>query len=439
MTEEFLAFIWQHQHFDHKTIQTNSGDRIIVLRPGFRNANSGPDFAEARLEIDGLLWVGMVELHLKTSDWNQHGHGQDEAYEAVILHVVWEDDLQDIYPNTHIPVLELKKYVKSDLLDRFLLIKQSLDDIPCQHQFQTVSVLEKSNMIDRALVERLENKSRVVSKLLDRNGGDWDETAWQLLARYFGAKINADAFQQLAENIPLKLLLKHRHERIQLEALLFGTAGILPSVEDSEYVHELKREYKFMKAKYRFNSPQMAPVEWKLLRLRPAGFPTVRMAQLAALIQRNGNLFSLLTSFDTVAQFTEALKCVQSPYWHTHFHFSKKARTLVPPMGTEAIRILIINAVVPLLATFAFKSDNRYHLDKAIGLLEETMPENNKITRKWEALGVKLPSAAYSQGVTEWYEQYCIPKRCLHCSVGNALLKTGGLGITDKTHARNHK
>jgi hypothetical protein len=423
MNEDFLAFIWQHQHFNRTPLQTQDGESIAVHRPGFRNTNAGPDFLDARLVIDGLLWVGAVELHMKTSDWNQHGHANDNAYESVILHVVWENDLDHAYPNTHIPLVALNGYVNPDLVSQFLRIRHSIHDIPCEAQFKNVSILEKSHMVDRALVERLENKSKTITALLERNEGDWNETAWQLLARYFGAKINADAFQKLAEKLPLKLLLRHRQELIQLEALLFGTAGLLPSGRLDGYISELNREYKFLRSKHRLPPNQLEAIEWKLLRLRPAGFPTVRLAQLASLIHREGNLFSLLTSYDTAIEYAESLRSIQSPYWHTHYHFLKEAKTLVPPMGADAISILIINAVVPLLATYGFKTDNRSYVERAIGLLEQSQPERNKITRKWESLGIRLPSAAYSQGATEWYEHYCLLKRCLSCSVGNALLK----------------
>ncbi len=423
MNEDFLAFIWQHQHFDHASLRTQSGDKITVLRPGHRNSDAGPDFVEARLEIDGLLWAGTVEIHARTSGWNAHGHQENKAYSSVILHVVWENDLaMEHYPNTHIPVLTLKDRVSRELLNRYLSILETLHDIPCERQFGDVPMLEKYTMIDRGLIERLEHKSHVISGMLERNNGDWDETAWQLLARYFGAKINADAFQNLAGRIPLRLLLKHRHNLLQLEALLLGTAGLIPPGAASGYISDLQKEYKFLSGKYRLEKSRLEPIEWKLLRLRPAGFPTVRIAQLASLIHRNGNLFSLLTAFGTPAEFANALKSVQSAYWHTHYHFGKPAKTLVPIMGNEAIRILIINAAAPILATYGFRTDNQNYVEKAVGLLEETPGENNKITRKWRKLGLKLSSSASSQGATEWYNQYCSAKRCLNCNVGSSLL-----------------
>ncbi|ODS83228.1 MAG: hypothetical protein ABS46_06930 [Cytophagaceae bacterium SCN 52-12] len=424
MNEDFLAFVWQHQYFDHSALNTLSGHKITVLRPGYRNTNAGPDFFEARIEIGGMLWIGNVELHVRTSGWNQHGHSSDKNYDSVILHVVWENDLpMEDHPNTRIPVMELRHRVDPGMTDRYLAILETMQDIPCGRQFPGVPPLVKSSMTDRVLVERLQNKSVVISDMLARNNGDWDETAWQLLARYFGAKVNADAFQSLAERIPLKILLRHRDDFLQLEALLLGTAGLIPSATASGYVSDLKREYTFLSKKYGLEKKRLDAIEWKMFRLRPAGFPAVRIAQLASLVSRNGNLFSLLTSFETTSQFVTSLRCIQSAYWHTHYHFGRPARTLVPPMGIEAVYTLVINAAAPLLAAYSFKTDNRSYLDRAVRLLEEIPAENNRITRKWKQLGLEMSSAASSQGATEWYHRYCILKRCLSCAVGNVLLK----------------
>src|SRR5690606_11525948 len=157
-------------------------------------------------------------------------------------------------------------------------------------------------------------------------------------------------------------------------------------------------------------------------------FPTVRMAQLAALIHRNGNLFSTLTHFHSTHDLYKALRSIQSPYWHTHYHFGKPAESLVPLMGTDAINLLIINAAVPLLAAFAHKTDQSVFLDKAVSVLEELPVENNKIIRKWKALGLRLNSAANSQGATQWYHRFCVPKLCLQCTVGNAIIRKSAIG-----------
>ncbi len=424
MNEDFLAFVWQHQYFDHSTLQTLSGDKITVLRPGYRNTNAGPDFFEARIKICGMLWIGNVELHVRTSGWNQHGHSFDKNYDSVILHVVWENDLpMENHPNTRIPVMELRSRVDPGMTDRYLAILEALQDIPCGNQFAGAPPLVKSSMMDRVLIERLQNKSGVILNMLAGNNGDWNETTWQLLARYFGAKVNADAFQNLAERIPLKILLKHRNDLLQLEGLLLGTAGLIPSGKTAGYVSDLKREYVFLSEKYGLGKKRLGAIEWKMFRLRPAGSPVVRISQLASLISRNGNLFSMLTSFETTSQFVASLRCIQSAYWHTHYHFGRPAKTLVPPMGLEAVYTLIVNAAAPLLAAYGLKTDNSTYLDRAIRLLEEIPAENNRITRRWKDLGLEISSAASSQGVTEWYHHYCTLKRCLSCSVGNVLLK----------------
>src|SRR5690606_19609495 len=280
------------------------------------------------------------------------------------------------YPNDRLPLLELKNFITPGLVTQYHSFQEGFRDIPCENQFEEVQEIEKATMLEKLLIERLHQKSNAVLGLLEENKGDWEETTWQLVARYFGARINADPFQKLAQRLPIRLLLKHRDNLLQLEALLFGTAGLIPNEKSCSYVNDLRNEFKFLSHKYQFGNNSLRPLEWKLLRLRPAGFPTVRMAQLAALIHRNGNLFSTLT----------------------HFHFGKPAGSLVPLMRSDAINLLIINAAVPLLAAFAHKTDQSVFLDKAVSLLEELPGENNKILRKWKALGLRLNSAANSQG-----------------------------------------
>src|SRR5690606_1779892 len=429
MKEDFISYIWQHQHLDHAVLRTTNGEPLQILRPGFLNTNAGPDFLEARIEIGGILWVGNVELHVKTSEWNSHGHATDPAYENVVLHVVWINDLSaDEYPNDRLPLLELKNFITPRLVTQYHSFQEGFRDIPCENQFEEVQEIEKATMLEKLLIERLHQKSNAVLGLLEENKGDWEETTWQLVARYFGARINADPFQKLAQRLPIRLLLKHRDNLLQLEALLFGTAGLIPNEKSCSYVNDLRNEFKFLSHKYQFGNNSLRPLEWKLLRLRPAGFPTVRMAQLAALIHRNGNLFSTLTHFHSTHDLYKALRSIQSPYWHTHYHFGKPAESLVPLMGTDAINLLIINAAVPLLAAFAHKTDQSVFLDKAVSVLEELPVENNKIIRKWKVLGLRLNSAANSQGATQWYHRFCVPKLCLQCTVGNAIIRKSAIG-----------
>ncbi len=423
MNELFLSFLWQYQYFNHASLHTEAGELIRIHRPGLRNTDAGPDFTQARVEIDGILWVGTVELHVRASDWNLHRHSADKAYENVILHVVWKNDLApEQEPNRRIPTLSLQPHTDPTLLNRYRNLQENLSSIPCHAQFGNVSDLHKRLMMDRVLTERLERKTAEV--LLIATGADWNETAWQLLARYFGFTVNADTFQKLARRLPLKVLLKHRDSVPQLEALLFGMAQLLPEHSEDPYPRQLSEEYRFLRTKYRLQANQLHPHEWRFFRLRPAGFPTVRLAQLAQLIHRQGPLFSSLTNPATVSDLEPVFQVKQSAYWTTHYHFGKVSPAAVPSLGKQAAHLLIINVVVPLLAAYASKTGNRAFLEKGIRLLEQLPAERNRFIHEWRALQLPAKTAADSQALLEWHHYYCTRKRCLDCHIGNALIRS---------------
>lgn len=428
--EAFLHYLWQFQQFSGADLRAESGEAVQVLHPGWLNPHAGADFQEARLLLGDVEWVGTVEIHRRSSDWFGHNHQADRAYENVVLHVVWHHDAPVTRRDgTEIPTLTLAARTDLGLLGRYQALLDAREAIPCAPQFGRVNDLSKISMLDRAVLQRLQTKADAVADLFQKTGNDWEETAWHVLARAFGFKLNADPMGRLAQALPLKLLQKHRGNRLQLEALLFGTAGLLPEpAEADEYGARLRQEFDFLEKKHGLADRKLAPHEWKFLRMRPAGFPTVRLAQLAALLNRHPHFFALLTQTDSAETLRHALNEHQSDYWQRHYVWGKAAAKPVPGLGGEALNSVIINAAVPLLAAYARERDQQAALDKALRFLEELPAEKNAVLAEWRALGLPVKTAFDSQGALEWHARFCTPRQCFRCNVGAALLKGGEQG-----------
>lgn len=426
MSEDFLYFLWQFQYFEKTNLQTSAGEALQILSVGQRNTNAGPDFLNGHVLIDGLEWVGNVEMHLRSSDWHRHTHTHDRAYDSVVLHVVWENDETIQRPDgTCVPTLALKPLTSRQLLYQYRNLVESKEVIPCAGQFASVAEIQKRVMLDRVLMQRLQRKAEVVQEMLIRNQQDWEETAYQLLVQNFGFKINAEPMLRLAQGLPLKILQKHRDNPTQVEALILGQSGLLPEIETAdEYVDTLRREYDFLATKYSLKSHQLLAHEWKFLRLRPANFPTIRLAQLAALVVRQPSLFSLFVHAESLKTLGGTLRVKQSLYWQKHYHFQKEATGKVPVLGKSSVENIVVNTVVPLLVAYSEAKDKRAFLDKAMELLEQLPSEQNHITDMWTNLGLKSKTSFDSQAVIELYNHFCLEKRCLNCSIGTALLKS---------------
>lgn len=422
MNEAFLHYLWQFQQFDKSNLQTIVAEKISVLKTGFLNINAGPDFTNARLQINEIEWVGNVEIHIKSSDWKLHKHQENEAYNNVILHVVWENDQPIVRQDgSLIPTLALKAITDIKLLEKhqYLIDNQSI--IPCKEQFNAISDLSKISILDKALAKRLQQKAQIVHEIFEQNNGDWEETAYQLLARNFGFKLNSDTFLRLAQNLPLKVLQKHRNNLLQIEAMLFGQAGLIEKAD--EYSVKLEQEYDFFATKFSLKSTKLGSHEWKFLRTRPANFPTIRIAQLAKLITQQQSFFSLFTQTNSIENLRNALKIEQSTYWQEHYNFGKAASRELVGLGKDSINNILINTAIPLLACYSEKTDNQDLMTRCVSFLEALPAEDNHITEMWEGLGLKIKTAFDSQASIELYNNFCTQKRCLQCNIGIEILR----------------
>ena len=421
MQESFLHYLWQFQFFEKTSLTTTQGEPVLIFNPGNRNAHAGPDFFNARIRMGNLEWVGSVEIHIHSSGWLDHCHEEDPAYENVVLHVVWKEDKPvRRRDGTWLPTIELKNRVADSLLLKYQRLINSPEEIPCAASFKQIPEITRLSMLDKVLAERLESKALYVLDLLKRNQNDWNETCYQLLSRNFGFNINAEPFQQLAQSLPYSIIRKHADKLVQVEALLFGQAGFLAGSLQDEYIKLLKREYALLSAKYGLRSGVLNIAQWRFLRLRPANFPTIRLAQLAALLHQQGHIFSaLVEGGDMRKVFTVR----QSLYWQEHYHFSKKAKEEMSGLGSASIENILMNTVVPVLVAVGKTRDDQAFVDRAIELLQELPSEVNSITKRWKQLGINVNTAFDSQASLELYTHYCLKRRCLECNIGASLFK----------------
>lgn len=413
-----LQYIWQFQYFNKSELQTTAGEKLQIIFPGKLNSNQGPDFSNAQIKIDNTILVGSVELHLKSSQWNDHGHSSDANYKNVVLHVVFENDL----PQSTVPVLELQSRISNLLLDRYTDLMNATTFIPCAGSALQIKDITWLAWKERLLAERLTRKSAIVFKFLEENNAHWEESFWWMLARNFGVKVNSETFEALARSVSVNILAKHKNQIHQLEALLFGQAGLLNEVFLEDYPKLLQQEYNFLKKKYALN-PIHSPIHF--LRMRPGNFPTVRLSQLAALIQNSAHLFSKIMEMEKVSEVKKLFTVTANDYWHYHYRFDEASAFKKKNVGKEMIDNIIINTIVPVLFAYGLYYKEEKHKNKAILWLEEIAAETNSITKGFASLKLSNKTAFDSQAFIELKTHYCDHKHCLQCAVGNAILKNG--------------
>jgi hypothetical protein len=422
MTEEFLWYIWKFRLFDTIELKTTRGEAIQVIKPGEQNYDSGPDFFNARIKIGSTVWAGNVEIHTSASDWHRHKHTSDKAYDNIILHVVNDEDAELERKNGElIPTLELKKRIPQNIYGKYVQFKGSRDWIPCEKQISGVSKFVFNHWMDRLLAERLERKSLPILTSLKQNKNNWEETFYQVLARSFGQKVNADPFEMLARSLPVSALNKHKNNFTHVEALLFGAAGLLENTFEDPYPNELQKEFKFLKQKFK-----LKPIDaslWKFMRLHPPSFPTIRLSQFAGLICRSSHLFSKMLEASTAKQLASLLETETSPYWQTHYRFDKSSPARRKTLGMDSINTIIINTILPFLFIFGKEKGDERFCDRALLFFEKLEAENNSIITRWESIGLPAKNAYETQALLQLKNEYCAKKRCLECGIGSALLK----------------
>jgi hypothetical protein len=427
MKEEFLHFLWKYSLYDKDKLLDNEGDRIIVLHPGEYNRDAGPDFFNARISIAGTIWAGNVEIHVRASHFNLHGHQDDPVFDNVILHVVAEND-RKVFNSNGAELLTTELKFEDSLHEKYTSLINNPYVIACQDETGSFDKLILYSWLEALVVERIEQKSDMILRILSETGNDWDETFYRMLSRYFGFRVNTGPFEMLARALPFMIIRKHADNRFQIEALLYGTSGMLQEglfreALDDSYYKDLIKEYKILSSKY-----SLQPLHgwiWKFARLRPSNFPTIRISQLAGMLAVTGGLFSRLLEVTDIRHLRELFETTASKYWDDHYTFGSLKKGYAKKTGSQSTEILLINSVIPMLFVFGKNHGQPEFSDKALLFLEKIKAEDNSIIREWSKAGIKAENALFSQALLQLKDCYCRKRRCLECRIGFRLISSG--------------
>ncbi len=418
--EKLMQYVWQHLLFDTSRLTTTDGRRLQVIDAGRLNTDSGPDFFNAKIRIDGCLWIGNIEIHRLASDWRRHGHHTDKAYDSVILHVVEQDDMRICRTNGEIiPQFVLRP--SPSLRGDYEHLVNNAPLLPCGEQIPSIDPFFITDWLNSLALERLQSKCERINGWLGLYKNDWEEVCYVTLSRNMGFGINSDAFERLARSLPLSFLRKHADSLFQIEAFLLGQAGLLSDNRPAdEYYTRLAGEYAFLQNK--FGLTPLPASAWKFFRLRPQNFPHRRLAMLAHYIHGGFALFEQLREMQDIGPIRSLFKVQLSGYWDTHYTFDTVSPASTSVLGMPAIDIILINTVSPLLYAYgAYTGENKY-ADRAQSIWESLRSEQNAIVRKFASAGIEVRSALDSQALIQLYNEYCMAKKCLYCRIGHKLL-----------------
>jgi hypothetical protein len=418
--EELLHYVWKHKIFPLNELTTTTGQRLEIIDTGLSNRDAGPDFFNAKIKLDGVLWVGNIEIHTQASDWFKHGHHQNPVYDNVILHVATYIDAE-VHRNNGETIPQLQLACPEYIRENFKELSNTDKYPPCYRIIPSLSKLTIHSWMSALQMERFEQKNAHLIERLRFCNNHWEDAFFITLARNFGFSLNAEAFEEWAKHIPLRAIDKHRDNLFQVEAFFFGQAGILGDIDGDEYYLRLKREYEYLA--HKFELSPMDVTRWRFLRLRPNNFPHVRIAQLANLYHRSYGLLSQLMEKETLKEVRDLLRGGTSEYWLNHYTFGGCSPAYPKTLSDSSLNLIIINTVVPFLYAYGIHRGKEKLCSRATAFLEGLKPENNYIIRMWSECGLKVSHAGDSQALIQLKKEYCDKKKCLYCRIGYEYLK----------------
>ncbi|MCX7863124.1 MAG: DUF2851 family protein [Bacteroidales bacterium] len=419
MSEDFLQFLWQYRLFDENNLCTSNGEKIEIIHVGTKNSDAGPDFFNSRIRYAGIEWAGNVEIHKNSSDWNIHQHNIDEAYDNVILHVVWNYD-QDVFNSKHQKILTITLPILPETMQEYKSLYENHKPIACSDKLSRLNY-PFATYLETLAVSKLEKKSKLISNELKETQYNWEESFYRILAYSFGLKANAHAFLMLAQTTPLTIIKKNLDQYFRIEALMFGQSGLLPQQSDHPYVAKLIKEYAYLQHKYNL-VPLNASV-WKFSKIHPPSFPTIRIAQWVYFLHKHANDLMNLIKEVPFKKLVKQFQIKTSEFWDTHYTFEKETEVPVRNrMGKSFIHLIFINSVLPFIFIYAKEKQNTSLQEWVINIFEQIPSEKNHIIKFWHEANIIPKNAFQSQALLYLYEQFCKPRFCLRCNIGTYLL-----------------
>lgn len=395
-----MYYVWQQRLFS--SLVTVDGDPIEVIHPGLRNTGAGPDFFNAKIRMDGLLFAGNVEMHVRASDWYRHNHNEDRSYDSVVLHVVMQADAQiKLHDGTSVRTVVM--HIPAEILARhneLLADRDPFCQIRCAPRLGELSTLMIHDWQTALCTQRMIEKTKRVRDLVDNQLLGWREAFYVVLTRSLGTGVNSDAMERLARSLPLSDILHHKDNLMQIEALLLGQAGLL-GLPDNCF---LQREYAFLKQK--FSLTPLPYSIWKFGGVRPQAQPHNRLKALALLLFTHKDLFDEICSAPDLKSINKILA--------------------VNGIGQQTIQSLIINAIIPILIGFAQWKGDDEKCEEALMMLEQVPAENNRYIQQWIERGIPVRSAFDTQALLHLYRTYCQHHLCMHCRWGCWFVRKAG-------------
>lgn len=418
--EQLLHYIWKYKLYRNQIFVSSDGDEIEIIDTGMLNSNAGPDFFNSKIKVGNKTWAGNIEIHKASSDWKKHKHHTDPAYNSIILHVVENIDC-DVYTQQGRKIPQIAIQIPDNVASNYTQLLTSHFTIPCTNRLKDVPKIHLNNWLSALLVERLERKTNDIYVILDKFNNSWDETFYVLLSRNFGFGLNSEVFERLALSLPYFYIQKHSDNIFQVEALLFGQAGLLEDdIILDDYFLQLKKEYHFLRKKYTLNN--LDGFLFKSLRVRPEGFPQVRIAQLAAVLKQAKRLFSHILDKEDENLLRLFFHINASEYWQTHYTFGKSSAKKTKYPGEASINVILINTVAPILFAYGKKNNIEKYCSRALSILEKLKPERNSLVTEFMKQGINPLNSADTQALIQLRKEYCDKRKCLYCKVGYQIL-----------------
>lgn len=428
--EQLLHYVWKHRLFTPTGLATTDGRKVEVIDPGLHNHNAGPDFFNAKVKIDGTLWVGNVEIHERSSGWHAHGHDTDKAYDSVVLHVAETTDC-DIYDSNGRTVPQVRMSVPRHVADNYHSLVTADTYPPCHRIIAGLEPVTASSWLAALLTERLEQKTAAIQRRADLKAGSWEDAYFVTLARNYGFGINGDAFEEWAMSVPLGAVAHHRDNLFQIEAIFMGQAGLLADdaiparyragASADPYLAGLRKEYAYLA--HKFGLTPMDHSRWRFMRLRPQNFPHIRISQLANLYYGRRAGLSALVDCDSIEQMQELMRTHVTPYWETHYTFASESTRNAKRLSPFSLNLLMINTAIPMLFAYGRHTMDEELCAKAFDFLDRLKAENNSIIRTWRECGLDVRTAGDSQALIQLKKEYCDRRDCLRCRIGYEYLK----------------